>query len=237
MKTLISIILWPIWFFYFSITIIILFILFHIIPKNKLYVILRPLCWSWCFIAGQWLKKKNKAPSSLNQPYIYMFNHSSMFDQFMIGAYISHYITAVAAFEIFKYPIFGYIIKKYGIIPIERQNIKKAISSLTLAEKSLKNGISFLISPEGTRSETGKLLDFKKGPFHLAKNTKTTIIPIGLLGAFSAKKKKDWRLSPGRLFIKFGEPITYKEFKDMSIEELSGFVKKKINILINDAEI
>ena len=237
MKTLISIILWPIWFFYFSITIIFLFVSFYMIPKKKLYIILRPLCWSWCFIAGQWLVKKNSPPPSLKQPYIYMFNHSSMFDQFMIGAYISHYITAVAAIEIFKYPIFGYIIKKYGIIPIVREDITKAISSLTLAEESLKNGTSFLIAPEGTRSKTGKLLDFKKGPFHLAKNTKTTIVPIGLLGAFAAKKKRDWRLSPGKLLIKFGKPITYKEFKDMSIEELSGFVKKKINILINDAEI
>ena len=236
MKTFISIVLWPIWFFYFSITIIILFVLFFIIPPKKLYIILRPLCWSWCFMAGQWLGKKNMPPSSIDQPYIYMFNHSSMFDQFMIGAYTPHYITAVAAIEIFKYPIFGYIIKKYGIIPIARKNIKKAISSLTLVEKHLKNGTSFLISPEGTRSKNGELLEFKKGPFHLAKNTKTTIIPIGLLGAFEAKKKTDWRLSPGKVLIKFGKPITYREFEDMSIEELRDFVKKKIDLLIKDED-
>ena len=40
-----------------------------------------------------------------------MFNHVSMFDQFMIGAYVTHYVTAVAAIEIFKYPIFGFLIK------------------------------------------------------------------------------------------------------------------------------
>ena len=48
------------------------------------------------------------------------------------------------------------------------------------------------------------------------------------------KKKKDWRLSPGKLLIKFGEPITYKEFKDMSIEQLRDFVQKKIKSLINE---
>ena len=50
-----------------------------------------------------------------------MFNHASMFDQFMIGSYVSHYLTAVAAIEVFNYPFFGIILKKYGIIPIVRK--------------------------------------------------------------------------------------------------------------------
>ena len=41
-------------------------------------------------------------------------------------------------------------------------------------------------------------------------------------------------LSPGKLLVKFGEPIAYKEFKDMSIEQLRDFVKNKINSLINE---
>ena len=236
MKTVFSIIVWPIWFLYFSITIILLFIFIYIIPTKNLYILIKPLCWSWCLFGGQWLTKRNDVPLAKNQPYLYMFNHSSMFDQFMIGAYVSHYITAVAAIEVFKYPIFGYIIKQYGIIPIIRKNIKMAINSLSMAEDSLKKGISFLISPEGTRSITGSLGGFKKGPFHLAKNTNTTIIPIGLLGAFRAKNKNDWRLTPGKLLIKFGEPITHNEFKDMSIEELRNLVKKKISLLINEKE-
>ena len=64
------------------------------------------------------VNKKRRFPGPKNQPYIYMFNHASMFDQFMIGAYVSHYLTAVAAIEVFNYPFFGIILKKYGIIPI-----------------------------------------------------------------------------------------------------------------------
>ena len=166
MKTIISMILWPLWFFYFSLTILILFALFYIVPQKLLYLFIRPFCWSWCFFAGQWLVKVGRVPSKKNQPYLYMFNHSSMFDQFMIGAFLPHYITAVAAIEVFKYPVFGLLMKKYGIIPIVRKNIKKALKSLSKAESALNNEISFLISPEGTRSLTGKLGEFKKGPFH-----------------------------------------------------------------------
>ena len=52
----------------------------------------------YCFLAGQWLRKINNPPESDGGPYLYMFNHVSMFDQFMIGAYIGHYITASSCY-------------------------------------------------------------------------------------------------------------------------------------------
>ena len=114
------------------------------------------MCWTWCLFGGQWLTKKGDLPNPNNQPYIYMFNHGSMFDQFMIGAYVSHYLTAVAAIEVFNYPFLWNNFKKYGIIPIVRKNIKKAMNSLTIAENAIKLGTSILIAPEGTRTISGE---------------------------------------------------------------------------------
>ena len=233
MKVVSSLLLWPIWFLYFLCTILILFGLLFIVPQKNLYLLIRPLCWSWCFFAGQWLVKEGSLPSKKHQPYLYMFNHSSMFDQFMIGAYINHYLTAVAAIEIFKYPLWGQVLNKYGIIPIYRKRIKKALSSLSEAEERILSGASILIAPEGTRTTDGKLGNFKKGPFHLAKNSGATIIPIGLIGAFEAKKKTDWRIKPGQLIVKFGDPITSVEYSKMSIVDLRDLVRNRINQLIH----
>ena len=93
---------------------------------------------------------------------------------------------------------------------IVRQKIKKALVSLKVAEETIKQGTSFLISPEGTRTLTGEIGPFKKGPFHLAKNTNATIVPIALRGGFRAKRKNDWRLQPGVLTVIFGDPIRSK---------------------------
>ena len=232
MKTLFSILIWPIWFLYFSVSIFIMFLLLYIVPRSKIYSIIKPMCWSWCLFGGQWLTKRGDLPDPKNQPYIYMFNHASMFDQFMIGSYVSHYLTAVAAIEVFNYPFFGVILKKYGIIPIVRKNIKKALNSLTIAENAIKVGTSILIAPEGTRTISGDLGKFKKGPFHLAKNSKATIIPIGLIGAHRAKNKKDWRLTPGKLYVKIGDPISFRSFENMSIEDLRDYVRQQIELLI-----
>ena len=174
------------------------------------------------------MRKINNPPESGGGPYLYMFNHVSMFDQFMIGTYVGHYITAIAAIETFRYPVFGSVLKKYGIIPIARQKIKKAIVSLKVAEEAIKNGTSFLISPEGTRTLTGEIGPFKKGPFHLAKNTNATIVPVALKGGLRAKRKDDWRLHPGVLTVVFGDPIKHDNYKKLEIEQLRDLILKKI---------
>ena len=113
---------------------------------------MRPICWIYCFLAGQILTKENQPPPPENGPYLYLFNHVSMFDQFMVGAFVPHYITAIGAEEIFKYPVWGQLIKKYGAIPIKRKMLKSALKSLNLVEDAIKKGISFIIAPEGTRT-------------------------------------------------------------------------------------
>ena len=231
-KTIASIILWPLWFLFFISSLIFILLLLYIFPRKKLYLIIRPFSWLICFFAGQWLIKENEPPSIKNQPYLYLFNHVSMFDQFMIGAYVPHYITAIGAEEIFKYPIWGKVITKYGGVPIQRKRLKNAIKSLNLVENSIKNGISFIIAPEGTRTISGKMGIFKKGPFHVAKNTGVTIVPIGLIGGLDAKIKTDWRLKPGILITRFGRPIHKDEYSKLSVEELSDLVKSRIQDLI-----
>ena len=174
-KTIISLLIWPLWYLLFVPSLILLFIPIIFLPRKKLYLIVRPVCWIWCLLAGQWLKKENNPPPLEGQPYLYLFNHVSMFDQFMIGAYVGHYITAIAAKEIFRYPIFGQLIKLYGGVPIMRTHLKSALKSLSLVEEAINNGTSFIIAPEGTRTLDGELNTFKKGPFHLAKNTGVTL--------------------------------------------------------------
>ena len=73
---------------------------------------------------------------------------------------------------------------------------------------------------------------FKKGPFHIAKNTGITIVPIALIGAFEAKRKDDWKLMPGIITTRFGSPIIKEEYEDLSIEEIRDLTKIRIQKLI-----
>ena len=161
-----------------------------------------------------------------------MFNHESMFDHFMIVAATSHYLTGFAAEDQYSYPVYGAGLRRYKAIPIKREKLKDAIHSLDDAESVIKNGTSLLIAPEGTRTITGTMGPFKKGPFHLAKNKKATIIPVALKHAWRAKPKTDWRLRPGIITVRFGDPVLAIDYEKLTLQELSDHIRNQLTYLI-----
>ena len=161
--TLYSIILWPIWYAYLIIILPVFLIFIIFVSKEYFHYFLRPMSYFFCLFGGQKLKVYGKIPDPKSGPYLYLMNHESLFDHFAIGRHIKHYVTAIAKYEQFKYPLWGHVAKYYGIEPIDRSNTKKAIKCLKKVEKEIiKNKLSFLIAPEGTRSKDGSLGEFKK---------------------------------------------------------------------------
>jgi len=231
-RAIISLILWPLWATMFTLGAIIYSTAIIFFPASKLHPLARVLAVLFMLFAGQWFRVKGQAPDPNKGPYLYLINHESLFDGFMLLAAVKHYFTGVGAYEQFSYPVWGFLVKKYGVIPIVRQKLDNAITSLEKAEDAVKKGISLMIAPEGTRTLTGRLNVFKKGPFHVAMNTNITIVPVGLVGAYDAKNKNDWRIRPGVLTTVFGDPITYDEYKDLSLDDLRNMVRLKIANLI-----
>jgi len=166
-----------------------------------------------------------------DQSYLIMGNHQSLFDIFVIPAAIPLCFVGVEAAYHFHIPIWGYMIRKWGCIPIERNNLQKAISSLETAKKTLLSGMSIGILPEGHRTLTGKMADFKKGPFHLAKNARADILPFGINGLFNYHQKGSLLLTPGKVTVTIGQPISYNTFRDQSIDELRHTLFNRIHQL------
>ena len=231
-KTIVSIIIWPIFMTIFALGVGGYFILTTFISLQQAHSYMKWFCRICLFSAGQMLRIEGNIPKKEKQPYIYMFNHESMFDHFMIVAATSHYLTGVAAEDQYSYPIYGAGLRRYKAIPIKREKLKAAIHSLDEAESVVKDGTSLLIAPEGTRTVTGKMRTFKKGPFHLAKNTKATIIPVALINAWRAKPKTDWRLKPGIITVRFGDPVLAIDYEDLTLHELSDQIRTLLKNLI-----
>lgn len=152
--------------------------------------------------------------------YLIMGNHQSLFDIFVIPVAIPLCFTAIEAAHHFSLPIWGYLVRKWGCIPIERSNLKNAISSLGKARKTLGSGMSIAVLPEGHRTLTGNMLPFKKGPFHLAKDAGADILPFGMVGLFDYNRKSAFFLNPGKVYIHIGQSIPYDTFKKLSVNEL-----------------
>ena len=160
--------------------------------------------------------------------YLIMGNHESLFDLLAIPAAIPMHVVAIEAAYHFSLPLWGYLVKKWGVIPIHRHDLAKAIASLDQAAAVLQSGISIVVLPEGHRTLTGKIGEFKKGPFHLALAARADILPFALSGLFEYCSKQGWHLIPQKARVIFGEPIPYDTFKDDPVEEIQREVRARI---------
>ena len=88
--------------------------------------------------------------------------------------------------ELRKLPVLVRAFDLAGFIPLERGNPEQSLPAIDRAAEALRDGNSFLIFPEGTRSRTGELLPFKKGGFILAIKAQAPVVPIGISGARNA---------------------------------------------------
>lgn len=114
-----------------------------------------------------------------------MFSHASNLDPPIIGSGLLDAKKWVGKRALFCIPFIGWAMWLFGHISVDRRDRQKAIESLKSAlvmVKKYKRGIA--ISPEGTRSNTGRLLDFKKGPFYLAEEVRLPISPMVIIGAY-----------------------------------------------------
>lgn len=164
------------------------------------------------------------------QAYIFMPNHQSMVDIPVIYVALAHQFRWVAKAELFRIPLFGGALKSCGYISIDRTNRKAAFASLKEAIRKIQQGASVLIFPEGTRSDDGTILPFKKGGFVMAVEANALIVPVVIKGTRSVMSKGRLRITPGKVLVKIHPPIAAGDYERKSIPLLM----EKVQVIITD---
>ncbi|GIX43424.1 MAG: hypothetical protein KatS3mg129_3157 [Leptospiraceae bacterium] len=164
-------------------------------------------------------------------PVIILSNHQSLFDIFILYSFLDISFRWMAKQSLFKLPIVGPAMKAAGYIPVEREDRKKAMQSLFEAADQIKQGKSVIIFPEGTRGKIdGKLLPFKKGSFILSKKANVVLQPIVIWGSqyiIPVERDKFFqRVYPGKVWAIVCDPIFPEQYKNMSVDELSDYIRE-----------
>ena len=149
------------------------------------------------------------------QPAIFIANHASNLDPIILACRLPAQPRFVAKLEVAFMPVLGLVTWMSGAIFINRRNRQKAIQSMQRAARKVREGVSILAFPEGTRSRTGLLaLPFKKGVFNMAVQAGVPIVPLGLLGGFEAMPPGSWSCKPGPFLIRVGQPLHPDAYPD-----------------------
>ena len=162
------------------------------------------------------------------QSYVYMSNHQSNFDIPVLLAYLPVQFRWLAKAELFKIPIFGRAMRGAGYVKIDRFNQEAAFESLNEAAEKMKNGVSVMIFPEGTRSRDGKIRPFKKGGFVMAVDAGVPIVPVVLKGTWTLMDKSSLKINTGEVSLNLKAPIATTDYTRENKDDLVNSVRAVI---------
>ncbi len=166
-------------------------------------------------LAGMKIELRGMENLQPRRNYIFMSNHVSNLDPPVLIPSIPGRCSVLVKKELFRLPILGTGMKMAQLVPVDRSHRQAAIDSVNAAIEVLRQGLHMVIYPEGTRSIDGRLLPFKKGPFHLALDSGVQVIPVTLLGTYEAWPKTRFALRPGAVTVVFHRPLDGHSYPDI----------------------
>jgi 1-acyl-sn-glycerol-3-phosphate acyltransferase len=167
-----------------------------------------------------------------DRAYVYMFNHQSHLDiPVLYAALPSPTIRMLAKTELFKIPLWGRGLRAAEFVEVDRANHARAVRSIERAAELIRTGVSISLAPEGTRSHDGRIGKLKKGGFHLARDTRTPIVPVAIRGTIDILPRGARAMQTGKpVDVAIGAPI------DVTARDLPAVMREVEAFLVEHVE-
>jgi len=197
-----------------------------VVPSGDAVISLARL-WAWLILKVSRVRVVIEGGEKIRPPgpYVFLSNHQSQFDILAAVRAIPLQFRVVAKRELLYIPVFGWVLHLSGFVGIDRRDREWAIRSLEKAAGRIHRGRSLLIYAEGTRSRDGQLLPFKKGGFILAIQAGVPVIPLTILGSREVLPKGSFKIRPGTITVKVGDPIDPRSYNLQEKEALMARVR------------
>lgn len=151
------------------------------------------------------------------RPAVFLFNHQSQLDVLVLAKLLRGGFTAVAKKEAAAIPGFGAAFRLADVAFVDRGDTTAAKAALEPAVVRLREGVSLVVAPEGTRSVTPALGPFKKGAFHVAMQAGVPIVPIVIHNAGELMWRGAATIREGTVRVTVLPPVPTR---DWNVEEM-----------------
>ncbi|MBD5198263.1 MAG: 1-acyl-sn-glycerol-3-phosphate acyltransferase [Bacteroidales bacterium] len=145
-----------------------------------------PHIWArlFCLLTMVRVTVKGRENISKGTSYVFVANHQSSYDIFAIYGYLGHNFKWMMKKSLERIPLVGFSCKRSGHIMVDRSSPQAIRQTIENAERQLKDGMSLVVFPEGSRTFTGRMGRFKRGAFMLASEFRLPIVPLTIDGAY-----------------------------------------------------
>jgi 1-acyl-sn-glycerol-3-phosphate acyltransferase len=152
-----------------------------------------------------------------------MSNHQGIYDIFALLGHLPYQFKWLAKKELFSVPFLGWTMAAVGYISIDRGGTRDTVEAMNQAAQKIRDGMSVVIFPEGSRSPDGLIQPFKKGGFTLAIKSKVPIVPVAISGSRAIMPKDKLTAISGEIRILVGRPI---ETENSALKDREVLMKK-----------
>jgi 1-acyl-sn-glycerol-3-phosphate acyltransferase len=143
---------------------------------------------------------------------LFVSNHQGAFDIPLLIGFVPVLKGFVSKKENFRLPIVSTWMRLLGCIVIDRGDLRQSAGAIARGIRDLKAGHSLVVFPEGTRSKSGLLRNFKDGSFKLATRSGATIVPLTIDGSYRLLEGNHGRMRPGTVRLTIHPPMPASEW-------------------------
>lgn len=160
-----------------------------------------------CWLACVKVEVRGRENIDKKTSYIFVSNHQGAFDIWAIYGYLNHNFKWLMKKSLEKIIFVGFACKRSGHVFVDSNSLQSIKQTIDHARGQLKDGMSLVIFPEGTRTKTGRLGDFKRGAFMLAGEFSLPVVPLSIQGAYDIMPKDSYFPNPGKIILTIHPPI------------------------------
>lgn len=152
---------------------------------------------------------------------IFICNHVNIFDPFVIYSAIPQFVRGFELESHFKVPIYGWMMRRFGNIPVPDSPSRESLEIMTKrAKAALDSGISLIAFAEGSRTRDGHVQEFRKGIFRISQRFGTPIVPMSIVGSYQFFQTGNWMLYPGKITVYLHDTIHTAQIDRAGLDEL-----------------
>jgi 1-acyl-sn-glycerol-3-phosphate acyltransferase len=166
------------------------------------------------------------------KPRLYVSNHLSAMDIPLLYRCLPLQFRIMAHRLVFRVPLIGWWLRGSGSLEIEPGNFALSRRALRAAIKTLRDGMSLVIFPEGERAPKGEMLPFRRGAFYVAVKAQVDIVPMAILGAYQALPIGSAHIKRVPLQLVVGDPIPVAGYTTKDLAALSQRAQQAVQSLL-----